>query len=75
MKLFAVITIKRPVGFRGVGQFYDRFDRVSGEDTIAYLDAKHVFSVRSGGTFQKAGITGEYINAAEEYRVSAVWPR
>ena len=34
-----VVCLQTPSAFRGVGQFYERFDQVSDEDAIAYLDA------------------------------------
>lgn len=33
-----VVCLERPLGFRGVGQFYDTFDQVSDEEAIAYLE-------------------------------------
>jgi predicted phosphoribosyltransferase len=33
-----VVCLLTPSGFRGVGQFYDRFDQVSDEEAMAYLD-------------------------------------
>jgi predicted phosphoribosyltransferase len=35
----AVVCLQTPRDFRGVGQFYDRFDQVSDEEAIAYLDS------------------------------------
>jgi predicted phosphoribosyltransferase len=32
-----VVCLRTPSAFRGVGQFYERFDQVSDEDAIAYL--------------------------------------
>jgi len=34
-----VVCLETPRGFRGVGQFYERFDQVSDEEAMAYLDA------------------------------------
>mgnify|MGYP000061894225 CR=1 FL=1 len=34
-----VVCLETPSGFRGVGQFYDRFDQVSDEEAMAYLDS------------------------------------
>jgi predicted phosphoribosyltransferase len=33
-----VVCLKTPSGFRGVGQFYDRFDQVSDEEAMEYLE-------------------------------------
>jgi putative phosphoribosyl transferase len=33
-----VVCLETPESFRGVGQFYDRFDQVSDEEAIAYLE-------------------------------------
>jgi len=33
-----VVCLETPRGFRGVGQFYERFDQVSDEEAMAYLD-------------------------------------
>ena len=35
-----VVCLKTPEGFRGVGQFYDRFDQVSDEEAMAYLETE-----------------------------------
>lgn len=35
-----VVCLETPRSFRGVGQFYDRFDQVSDEEAIAYLQEK-----------------------------------
>ncbi|MFD1600072.1 phosphoribosyltransferase [Halobellus rarus] len=35
-----VVCLKTPRGFRGVGQFYDRFDQVSDEEAMAYLSGQ-----------------------------------
>ena len=35
-----VVCLETPYGFRGVGQFYDRFDQVQDEEAIAYLEAE-----------------------------------
>jgi len=35
-----VVCLKTPRGFRGVGQFYDRFDQVSDEEAMAYLSGR-----------------------------------
>jgi len=35
-----VVCLDTPRDFRGVGQFYERFDQVSDEEAIAYLDAE-----------------------------------
>lgn len=32
-----LVCLETPVGFRGVGQFYDRFDQVSDEEAMTYL--------------------------------------
>ena len=32
-----VVCLETPSGFRGVGQFYERFDQVSDEEAMAYL--------------------------------------
>jgi putative phosphoribosyl transferase len=34
-----VICLETPSSFRGVGQFYDRFDQVSDEEAMAYLES------------------------------------
>ena len=33
-----LVCLETPVGFRGVGQFYERFDQVSDEEAMAYLN-------------------------------------
>jgi predicted phosphoribosyltransferase len=33
-----VVCLKTPTSFRGVGQFYERFDQVSDEEAMAYLE-------------------------------------
>jgi predicted phosphoribosyltransferase len=33
-----VVCLATPAGFRGVGQFYDRFDQVSDAEATSYLD-------------------------------------
>ncbi|MEF8782140.1 MAG: phosphoribosyltransferase family protein [Haloarculaceae archaeon] len=33
-----VVCLETPESFRGVGQFYDRFDQVSDEEAMAYLE-------------------------------------
>jgi hypothetical protein len=33
-----VVCLATPAGFRGVGQFYDRFDQVSDAEAMSYLD-------------------------------------
>ncbi len=33
-----VVCLETPRGFRGVGQFYERFDQVSDEEAMSYLD-------------------------------------
>jgi predicted phosphoribosyltransferase len=33
-----VVCLATPAGFRSVGQFYDRFDQVSDEEAMSYLD-------------------------------------
>lgn len=35
-----VVCLETAHGFRGVGQFYERFDQVSDDEAIAYLDAE-----------------------------------
>jgi putative phosphoribosyl transferase len=35
-----VLVLETPSDFRGVGQFYERFDQVSDEKAMAYLDEK-----------------------------------
>ena len=35
-----VVCLETPSGFRGVGQFYDRFDQVTDEEAMAYLEAE-----------------------------------
>jgi putative phosphoribosyl transferase len=34
-----VVCLKTPSSFRGVGQFYERFDQVSDEEAMAYLES------------------------------------
>jgi putative phosphoribosyl transferase len=34
-----VICLKTPSSFMGVGQFYERFDQVSDEEAMAYLES------------------------------------
>jgi predicted phosphoribosyltransferase len=33
-----VVCLETPSGFMGVGQFYERFDQVSDEEAMAYLE-------------------------------------
>lgn len=33
-----LVCLETPVGFRGVGQFYDRFDQVSDAEAMSYLE-------------------------------------